>query len=78
MSLINLPIYIYMLYCISDCSCYQSIYQDLACTFRARYCSTFVVGTSSDLGQPFRPRQKSWVWVGRIGFLVTTFAQKEH
>ena len=29
------------------------------------------MGTSSDLGQPFRPRQKSWVWVGgRIGYLV--------
>ena len=24
---------------------------------------TFVVGASSDLGQPFRPRQKRWVWI---------------
>ena len=22
------------------------------------------MGASSDLGQPFRPRPKSWVWVG--------------
>ena len=42
------------------------------CTFRA---STFVVGTSYDLGQPFRLRHKSWVWVGgRIGYLITIFA----
>ena len=27
------------------------------------------MGASSDLDQPFRPRQKSWVWVGgRIGY----------
>ena len=37
---------------------------------------TLVVGASSDLGQPFCPRQKSWVW-GEIGYLVTTFALKE-
>ena len=36
------------------------------------------MGASSDLGQPFRPRQKSWVWFGRrIGYLATTFALKE-
>ena len=29
----------------------------------------FVVGASSDLGQPFCPTQISWVWVGgRIGY----------
>ena len=36
------------------------------------------MGASSDLDQLFRPRQKSWVWVGgRIGHLVKTFALKD-
>ena len=41
--------------------------------------SMFVVGASSNLGQPFRSRQKTWFGVGeRIGFLATTFALKDH
>ena len=37
------------------------------------------MGASSDLGQPFRPRQKKvGVWVGRrVGYLATTFALRE-
>ena len=37
------------------------------CTFRASCYSTFVVGASSDLGQPFSPRQK-----------ILAFVLKEH
>ena len=34
---------------------------------------TFVVDASSNLGQPFCPRQKNGGWVGRrVGYLATT------
>ena len=40
---------------------------------------TVVMGTSSELSQPFRQNKKGGVWVGRrAGYIATTFALKEY
>ena len=47
----------------------------LTCTFRARLSWALVLTWVS----PFAQDKKTWIWVGgRVGYLITTFALKEH